>query len=416
MKILFIVPYVPNLIRVRPYNILRSLSARGHQITLLTLVSDEQDLADLEQIKPYCHAVHAVQMSKKDSIVNCLKVIPSRTPFQSVYSWQPALLNLAGDLDTYDVVHVEHLRGAQYGLALKKQAHLPVVWDSVDCITHLFRQAVAKSDDFVRRWRSRLDLKRTAWFEGWAINQFDHVLVTSKVDKTHLLALDNQPHAATAPITVLPNGVDFAYFQPNPAVPTDANTLVVTGKMSYHANISMTLHLAHDIMPRVWQQNPAVKLIIVGKDPTPEIAELSQHPAITITGTVPDIPPYLHQAALAVAPITYNAGIQNKILEAMACGTAVVTTSQAISSLNIQPEREIAIADTPEDFSQAILKLLQDEQMRKEMAKAGYTYVRNHHNWDTIAHNLESIYTDTIHAKKYLTQTPTSQAQSLILS
>ncbi|GIK57597.1 MAG: glycosyl transferase family 1 [Chloroflexota bacterium] len=416
MKILFIVPYVPNLIRVRPYNILRSLSARGHQITLLTLVSDQQDQADLEQIKPFCHAVHAVQMSKKDSIVNCLKVIPSHTPFQSVYSWQPALLKLAGNLDTYDVVHVEHLRGVQYGLALKQQVHLPVVWDSVDCITHLFRQAVAKSDDFVRRWRSRLDLRRTEWFEGWAINQFDHVLVTSKVDKMHLLALDNQPHTSTAPITVLPNGVDFSYFQPNPAAPTDTNTLVVTGKMSYHANISMTLHLVHEIMPRVWQHNPAVKLLIVGKDPTPEIAELNQHPAITVTGTVPDIPPYLHQATLAVAPITYNAGIQNKILEAMACGTAVVTTSQAISSLNIQPEREIAIADTPEDFSQAILKLLQDEQMRQEMAIAGYTYVRNHHNWDTIAYNLESIYTDTIHAKKYHTRTQPSQVQSLLLS
>ncbi|HUM68800.1 MAG TPA: glycosyltransferase, partial [Chloroflexota bacterium] len=208
----------------------------------------------------------------------------------------------------------------------------------------------------------------------------------------------------------------FVYFQPNPAIPTDANTLVVTGKMSYHANISMSLHLVHDIMPRVWQQNPAVKLLVVGKDPTPEIAELNQHPAITVTGTVPDIPPYLHQATLAVAPITYNAGIQNKILEAMACGTAVVTTSQAISSLNIQPKQEIAIADTPEDFSQAILKLLRDEQTRQEMAKAGYTYVRNHHNWETIAHNLESIYLETMHAKKYLTHTQTKQEQSLILN
>ena len=159
MKILFVVPYVPNLIRVRPYNILRSLAARGHEITLLTLWSEAAERADIAHLQQFCHRVQALPMPKWRSLLNCLRVLPTRKPFQSVFSWRPELVAELNGNSPYDVVHVEHLRGAQYALHLKAKTQLPVIFDSVDCITHLFKQTVAQSTDHIRRWRSQLELR-----------------------------------------------------------------------------------------------------------------------------------------------------------------------------------------------------------------------------------------------------------------
>ena len=237
-------------------------------------------------------------------------------------------------------VHVEHLRGSRYALFFKQHTQLPVVWDSVDSITHLFRQTAVKSSNNLLRWRSQLDLSRTEHYERWLPTQFERVLVTSPKDKQALIAL-HDPTDTTPPITVLPNGVDLDYFCPDPATVRQEATIVISGKMSYHANISMVTHFVQDILPLVWAKQPNVRLWVVGKDPTPEIVALGQNPNIVVTGTVDDMRPYLRQATVAVAPLTYGAGIQNKVLEAMACGTPVVTVPTTVEALMAIPGRDL---------------------------------------------------------------------------
>ena len=153
MKILFVVPYVPNLIRVRPYNLLVHLAARGHDITLVTLVSSEAEQKDLARLREICPTVIAFPLSRWRSLYNSLLALPRNVPLQSVYCWQPDMAHFLGELvvgkDPFDVIHIEHLRGARYGLALKRSsmgnnqphARTPIVWDSVDCISMLFKQA-----------------------------------------------------------------------------------------------------------------------------------------------------------------------------------------------------------------------------------------------------------------------------------
>lgn len=398
MKILFVVPYVPNLVRVRPYNFIRSLAARGHQVTVFTVWSDAQERADLAHLAGLGAQVEARPLPRLRSLWNCLRVLPGKRPLQSVYSWQPSLVAHLNQQAPYDVVHVEHLRGSRYGLHLKEYTNLPVIWDSVDCITHLFEQTVANSKPGVRRWRSQLDLQRSRWYEGWLLTQFDQVLVTSPKDKAALEALSGPEHA---PVNVVPNGVDLDYFRPETAVGDPArelNTLIVSGKMSYHANIAMTTYLVEQIMPLVWAKRPEVRLLIVGKDPTRQILAYAADPRITVTGMVEHLPPYLRRAAIAVAPLTYGAGIQNKILEAMACETPVITTSQAAAPLQALPDRDFVVADSPALFAESILSLLNDPRRRQLMGRAGRTYVETFHSWDTIAHRLEEIYTAAIQA------------------
>lgn len=396
MNILFVVPYVPNLVRVRPYNLIKHLAARGNRVTVLTVWSSAQEQADLAHLRQICHEVHAVSMPVWHSLVNSLLALPSRRkPLQSVYSWKPQLVAHLNGQSPYDVVHVEHLRGSRYGLHLRHHTQLPVVWDSVDCITHLFRQAASQSKNVTGRLRSWLDLERTAWYEGWLLDKFHHVLVTSPVDREALLNLKHNG-SQPAPISVLGNGVDVDHFSPNPSVEREPATLVISGKMSYHANVTMTLHLVREIMPAVWQQRPEARLLIVGKDPTREIQVLAENPNITVTGTVASLPPYLQRATVAVAPITYGAGMQNKILEAMSCGTPVVTTPQAVTSLSLEPGRDLVVADTPESYAQAILDVLAQPQRQAELSRNGRCYVEQHHHWPNVAARLETIYREAI--------------------
>ena len=157
----------------------------------------------------------------------------------------------------------------------------------------------------------------------------------------------------------------------------------------------MVKFLVSEIMPKVWARRPTVQLVIVGKDPTPEIRALGTDPRITVTGTVDDIRPYLWKATVAVVPLVYGAGVQNKILEAMACETPVLTTSKTLSSLGVISGKDLLIADTADGFSQAVLRLLNDNVQKSEIGTAGSIFVRQHHNWTEIAKQLIAYYEET---------------------
>jgi glycosyltransferase involved in cell wall biosynthesis len=162
--------------------------------------------------------------------------------------------------------------------------------------------------------------------------------------------------------------------------------------MSYHANITMTRFLVEEIMPHVWASRPDVKVTIVGKDPAREVMTLAQNPAVTVTGTVADIRPYLQRATLAAAPVTYGVGIQNKVLEAMACATPVVATPQVVTALTAVAGRDLLVAQEPVEFARAVLALLQDDTRREAIGRAGRAYVESHHDWAAITVRLEHIY------------------------
>lgn len=450
MRLLFLVPYTPNLIRTRPYNLLRHLRRRGHAITLLTLYTNTAEQADLAALEAEGITILAEPLTHTRVLANSLGALPTGDPLQASYCWQPALARRLTDLlaagggePPFDVIHVEHLRGARYALLAKElvggprttdhgpwtmdhgpssivhrpssavrhpssivyrpssvvRSPTPIIWDSVDCISHLFRQAAAHSSSRFGRWITRLELPRTERYEGRLAWQFDTVLTTSAVDEAALTELADRyrlptsPTAAQPPVQVLPNGVDLDYFQPDPAVVREPATLVLSGKMSYHANVTMAVHLVRDIMPLVWQQRPEVCVWIAGKDPAPEVTALAEgEPRVTVTGTVPDVRPYLQRATLAVAPITYGAGIQNKVLEAMACGTAVVASPPAIAALAAVPGRDLQVGRDNGEMAGQIVTLLADPMRLASVAGDGLAYVRANHRWTAIAAKMEGIY------------------------
>lgn len=410
MNVLYVVPYVPNLIRVRPYNLIRRLAARGHRVTVAAVYANEQELAGLDSLRAECHQVRAWRLPGWRSLWNCVRALPSGKPLQSTYSWDAGFsaeitrLACGGDgRAAFDVVHVEHLRGSRYALDLKaallrRGLSTPIIWDSVDSISLLFRQTVLRSRSLLSRGVTRFELGRTERYEGWLVGQFDRVLVTSPADREALLALP-QAEGEPSSVTVLRNGVDLEYFRPQDGAPRQPATLVISGKMSYHANVTMALEFAEGIMPLVWARRPDVRVWIVGKDPPRKIRELGRHPNLSVTGTVGDIRPYLQGATLAVAPIAYGVGIQNKVLEAMACGAPVVATPQAVAALDVVADRDLVVAEDRTALAEAILVLLEDPEKRRRLSQAGRAYVEACHDWRAAGAQLESIYVDSAREK-----------------
>ena len=433
MRILYIVPYTPSLIRVRPYQLIRSLARRGHHVDLLALWSSSEEEEILRQMERENAnvKVRARRLPPWRPAWNCLLALPSRTPLQAAFSFEPGLMvevERALREDSFDVVHVEHLRGSLFGLKVRallaengrngggNRAPIPVVWDSVDCISHLFTQAREQSCRLKSRLITRLELPRTRPFEGWLVTQFDQTLASSALDGLSLqqLAREQQRDAADAPgVSVLPNGVDLDYFRP-PSGMRDPATIVFAGKMSYHANVTAASYLVQEIMPRVWQQRPDVKVVIAGKNPPRSFVSLASatqarclaaHRAalpngggIEVTGAVPDLRPYLHRATLSAAPLVYGAGIQNKVLEAMACATPVIATARAVSALAAQNGRDVIVADQPDAFAHAVIALLADVSRRTAISLAGRAFVQAHHDWHQIGGQLESTYERAIAA------------------
>jgi glycosyltransferase involved in cell wall biosynthesis len=290
---------------------------------------------------------------------------------------------------SFDVVHIEHLRGAVLGAAVEG---VPKVYDAVDCISLLFERTWRQAPGWRHRLMAGVDLGRTRRFEGRIVGEMDGVLVSSPEDRDALakLCLPQFAHR----INVIPNGVDLDYFRPadGAEAPTTNGNVVFSGKMSYHANIAAALDLAQTIMPHVWEVCPGVHLTIAGKDPPASLKALERDPRIHVTGTVPDLRPILAGAAVVACPLRYGAGIQNKVLEAMALGRPVVVSAQAAAALNAVPGRDLLLGKDPTEFAQHIIRLLNDPDLRRTVGQAGRRYVEAHHRWDDVAGRLEECY------------------------
>jgi sugar transferase (PEP-CTERM/EpsH1 system associated) len=395
MRILYITPYVPSLIRSRPYNLIKYLSRRGHLVTVLSLQSTEQEERDAEELRSCCHRVETVRLTKQQSLLNCFKALPTMTPLQAAYCHSPVMQRLIDRVlkeEQFDIVHVEHLRGAHFGATV---SGVPKVYDSVDCISLLFEKALHAAPSLTSRIVARLDLGRTRRYEGRLISQYDKVLITSPQDKEALSKLGERSQEQEKKIAVLPNGVDLGYFAFTNG-DRELETLVFSGKMSYHANVAAVSYLAQEVMPLIWARRPGVKLEIVGSNPPQAIFALAQDDRVRVTGFVPDLRLYLARATVSVSPMQYSVGIQNKVLEAMATGTPVVASSQACSALKVRDGAHLLVADDPTTFAQRVLRLLDDVALRQEIAINGRNYVEERHDWRAIAHNLENIYAEVM--------------------
>jgi glycosyltransferase involved in cell wall biosynthesis len=197
-----------------------------------------------------------------------------------------------------------------------------------------------------------------------------------------------QPRA----ITVIPNCIDLEEFAPSPDLSAEQPaTLVFTGTMDFRPNVDAVTWFAREVWPLIRQGKPQAQFVIVGRRPSPAVQALKSLPGISVTGAVPDARPYIRQSAIYVVPMRMGGGVRYKVLEAMAMGKAVVSTTFGADGIPLVPDRDALLADSPADFAQAVLTLLDDPARRAVLAANGRAFVEAHFDWRKMLSRLDTV-------------------------
>jgi len=190
----------------------------------------------------------------------------------------------------------------------------------------------------------------------------------------------------------VPTGVDLDHFAPRSRMSQPTTDLVFLGSMDWRPNIDGVRWFAADILPLIRRRLPECSLAVVGRLPTPEIRRLADADArIQVTGTVPDVRPYLWESAVSIVPLRVGGGTRLKIYEAMAARVPVVSTSVGAEGLDVRDGENIALADSPEAFAERCLILLSDAEARRKQAQAAWEIVAACYSWEVVARKFEQL-------------------------
>ena len=259
--------------------------------------------------------------------------------------------------------------------------------------TMIWQRHAEHAPDPLRRLYLKLQADRMEAYERDVCQKVKRVIAVSEADATvmhQMFGIPDVPIAAT--------GVDTAYFEPRQHGESGdagpAFDLVFVGSMDWLPNTDGMKFFTTSILPLIRRVIPKCKVAIVGRSPNPEIQALAAaDPDITVTGTVPDVRPYLWTSRVSIVPLRIGGGTRLKIYEAMAAACPVVSTTIGAEGLSVSHPQNIRLADTPEQFASECIRLLQSEEERAGLAEAAYCLVRERFSWDIMAREFEAILT-----------------------
>ena len=389
MKILFLAqrfPYPPNKgDKLRSFNQIKHLSL-SHDISLVCLSDTETDLSLAEEMNRYCRSVDVIFHSRGKSRINSLMGLFSTKPLTLSHFRSRKLetvVNRKLEEEQFDLVFVYCSSMAQY---VEHVRHCPVIIDFVDVDSEKWRQ-YSRFSKFPMSLVYRLESKRLRTYERSLSEKFRHCFFVSEKE-----AEDFRTFAApSASIDSLPNGVDGKTFTPSND-PYDRNSVVFTGAMDYFANVEAVLYFVDQIMPIILTRVPQLRFHIVGSNPDKEICRLPEkYSNISVTGRVDSVRPYVVNSSVFVAPMRIARGVQNKILEAMAMGVPVVSTSLGFEGINAIPGRDIFVEDTPEAFANQVVQLMTDPRLRLRTAQYARNVVDTFYDWQANLSKLDTL-------------------------
>ena len=284
----------------------------------------------------------------------------------------------------YDLIHVEHTNIAHWLHELDSK--VPKVLSSENVKTIIWERYYKHAKGFQRR-RFYRDYLRFREYESAYLRDYDCVIAVSEKDRDTFREFCQD----AVPMFVVPNGCDSEYFKPHDSV-QEQFELIFTGTMQYRPNTEAMIFFCQEIFPKILALEPRCKLKIVGNNPPSEVKALQKQGNIEVTGFVPDVRPFLAAAAVVIVPLLSGSGTRLKILEAMAMGKAVVSTTVGAEGIDYVNGHDIVIADEPETFAKNIATLLTDDEKRKLLGKNARSLAEQKYSWQAIACELEKAY------------------------
>lgn len=398
MKILILTPQLPyppqQGTSLRNYHIIRGLAQR-HEITLLSFLEENQT-ADPQVIAPLqalCRKIEMVSVPRRTMSDRLWHLISSRLPDMAHRLYSPvfeiALRRLLAG-QQFDVVQVEGIELARYMIIIRIANKGRLVFDDHNAETELQRRNFLTDLYQPGRWLaaaySWVQVRRLRRFERWACETADAVVAVSETDKHHLQALGSPLHS---PISVIPNSIDIAAYQ-LPVTP-ESYDLVFSGKMDYRPNVDAVLWFADEVWPLICRERPSTSWAIVGQKPHARLEHLRGLPGVTVTGWVEQVQPYLAGAQVMIMPFRIGSGTRLKLIEAMAAGKAIVSTTVGAEGFPVQPNVQLLLADTAPKFATAVLQLLSQPPKQTQLGQAAQQFAQQY-DWRQVIPLFEKTF------------------------
>jgi polysaccharide biosynthesis protein PslH len=357
MKLLFLthrVPYAPNRgDRIRAYHMLHYFKAQGISVCLVALAHDDEEMAEAARLTGLVDAMHVVRVTRARNLVKAGLQLATDRPLTHVLldspQMRPVLEKVRREWQP-DVVLAFCSGMARFAMEPPLDT-LPFVLDMVDVDSFKW-EALGREGQGPRRWLYRREARVLRRFEAEATRVARATLVVSQREREALQSLDTM----FTPV-VLPIGVDIDAFR-NTGEPSTRPEVVFTGVFSYQPNEDGALWLIEHVWPLLRESQPHAHLTLVGMGPSSTLRNRAARAGVEVTGTVPDVQPYLWRAAIAVAPLDTAQGVQNKVLEAVAAGLPVVVTPAVYEGLPDAVRPACRVASSAADFASAIRDLL----------------------------------------------------------
>ena len=390
-----VLPYPPDSgPKVKTWNVLKYL-AQHHEVTLVSFVRGDQS-AEVKHLQAYCKAVHTVEMNRT-KIADGLAMVRSfltGQPWMMVRDDRAEMRNLVDRLcqeQPFEIAHADQHNMAQYA---ERATNARKVLDAHNALWLLYKRLSETMSDSGRSGVQKILLKRD-WrllktYEGRICREFDGLLTVSAEDQAALEeAAGRKLNAIVIPIAV--DTDEAGYVQRH----ADADHILHIGTMYWPPNIDGIKWFVQEVYPLIRAQKPAVQFDVVGARPPQELTALnSQGLGINVTGYVEDPTPYLQQAGLMVVPLRAGGGMRVKILNALSQGLPIVTTTIGCEGIAVQHGKHVFIADSPQDFAQATLKLLEDRPLADELGRNGRALIQSTYDYRVACRKIELAYGD----------------------
>jgi sugar transferase (PEP-CTERM/EpsH1 system associated) len=386
--------------KIRSYQTLRHLRD-AHQVTYLCLDDGTATESDAEQSVAYCHDLERVPFRaprrRSPAFYAALaRNVVSGLPYAIARYRSPAMTHAIRRLIAERGIDLLVCDFLVPSVNVPRELTVPAVLFQHNVEAAIWERHAQVATQAVPRAYLREQWRRMRRFERQETRRYDHVIAVSQADRDAMAA-----EYGLVRVSAVPTGVDTDYFRPAGDIARRPHDIVFTGSMDWMPNDDGIRWFVDTVYPRVRQRLPDASLTVVGRHPSPSLTEfLARADGVEVTGSVPDIRPYLERAAVAVVPLRVGGGTRLKIFEAMAMERPVVSTTIGAEGLAVESGRDLLIADDPESMAAEVLRVLSDHQLAERLARTGAERVRARFGWPQVAAQFARLCEETVASYK----------------
>ena len=403
MKILYISDYLPFPLNsganLRIFNLIKGLS-RKNEITLCSLYwendKEQQDIA-VKGLSTICKRIETAPITEKSKLAHfpgLIKFALTGKPLETKFYYSPILAQKIHSLtkkNQYDIIQIEHSHMAMYIDCIDKHQTAKKILTFHNIIFDQNKSLYKIMQGFENKIRCWIATQQMEAWEPRIARRFDRCITVSERDRQLII------HAAPGlKVDVIPNGVDTKTLQPL-MKNVEKPALIFVGSMDYPPAVDASVYFCSQVLPLIRKKVPEVGVWLVGRNPTQEIKDLGKDDAhIHVTGMVDSVIDYYEKATITIVPLRAGGGTRLKILESMALGKPIVSTSIGCEGINVEDGKNILIADTPELFSEYIIQLMESELLRNKITTEARKLVESTYDWQILSDHLTEIYQDVL--------------------